>query len=106
MVAFRRVTSHLIKREIALYNCYSCLLIVDSHYISSTFSRYRFQIRENVFGGNTGDYFSLKNDKNILLQLFFLYFSPFVESKQILLSEDGMGMLRAKQPLLAPHKKR
>ena len=58
------------------------------------FSRYRSQITENVFGGNTGGYFSLKNDKNILLQLFFLYFSSFVEFKQILLSGAGMGLLR------------
>ena len=70
------------------------MLIAGSHYISSTFSRYRSQIKENVFWGNTGGYFSLKNDKNILLQLFFLYFSSVVEFKQILLSGAGMGLLR------------
>ena len=61
--------------------------------MSSSFGRYRFQIREIsdkrecfFWGGkgggyteNTGGYFSLKNVKNIPLQLFMCIFLPLLD---------------------------
>ena len=79
------------------------MLIADSHYISSSFGRYRFQIREisdkreRFSGGkeggyteNTGGYFSLKNVKNIPLQLFNRIFLPLLNSANFVkLGWDG-----------------
>ena len=72
-VALGRVTPSY-KKGNRPYNCFRHLLIADSHYIYSMISRYRFQIRQNVFWGNTGGYFALENVRNIILQPFFSAF--------------------------------
>ena len=73
-------------------NCFSLLLIAESHYISYTFSRYGFQIRQNIFLG-IPKVIVFRECLKHYITTFFLYFPSFVEFQQILLSGTGMGLL-------------